>query len=578
MVRAGKGKERASLAPDQHEPPETVQDARWLNGVNRQLRPDAPSQRQAASAAAAAKRKANAMPEAERKRKRAEAAKQARAVAKRAREQTAAASVSSTFACALNLVANTASLGELEELDFADWLQQMEVVPSQETLEEWRISDAYERTKFERIMEGCMCEEACTCTYDGAGLSADMPGLTSDYYDEHAARQLLQPRADDWQPSGGDWVPDGWDGDEASSSSKSLPPQPPPAPPPPPPPATTPLPEGLHPAGEPMLMPMAAFKALLAQMTKAQLEARMESLGPFMDATIAERDRAIAQSPEKARFDMMYAPYRGRIATCLDPQCAGCKGNWQHDAEVEAAWQAQQRIDKELREQMPRHLWDEHQLIHNEILDRRRCKGCGFFGCQCKTSGTAASSIQPAPDHSDAYELDQERVLEEQGRISAIHGKPYHEVPPNSTLPVHWLDYIKQPFLWLLPPSSRQLQPQRPLSPAPERSRFDTEAEFQREQARWYHEHGDGSDLKGSRREQNTLFSRLKDRLFNLRRERANPSGTPRALQGRGSECEASSSAEPVHMSASVDTGKSWEQMQFEAYSGEGEYSADMFY
>ena len=39
MVRAGmKGKERASLAPDQHEPPETVQDPRWLNGVNRQLR------------------------------------------------------------------------------------------------------------------------------------------------------------------------------------------------------------------------------------------------------------------------------------------------------------------------------------------------------------------------------------------------------------------------------------------------------------------------------------------------------------------------------------------------------------
>lgn len=39
MVR--KGKERAS-APDQPEAPETVQDARWLNGVNRQLRPDAP--------------------------------------------------------------------------------------------------------------------------------------------------------------------------------------------------------------------------------------------------------------------------------------------------------------------------------------------------------------------------------------------------------------------------------------------------------------------------------------------------------------------------------------------------------
>ena len=64
-----KGKEPAS-APDDLEAPETVQDTRWLNGVNRQLRPDAPSQRQGASAAAAIKRKAGAMSEEERKAKR----------------------------------------------------------------------------------------------------------------------------------------------------------------------------------------------------------------------------------------------------------------------------------------------------------------------------------------------------------------------------------------------------------------------------------------------------------------------------------------------------------------------------
>ena len=71
-MRAGKehAKEHAS-APDQPDAPDTVQDSRWLNGVNRQLRPDAPSQRQAASAAAAIKRKAEAMPEAERKRRKA---------------------------------------------------------------------------------------------------------------------------------------------------------------------------------------------------------------------------------------------------------------------------------------------------------------------------------------------------------------------------------------------------------------------------------------------------------------------------------------------------------------------------
>ena len=69
MVRAGK--ERAS-APEQHDAPETVQDARWINGINRQLRPDAPSHQRVASEAAAAKRerkhmkalaKANAMRE-----------------------------------------------------------------------------------------------------------------------------------------------------------------------------------------------------------------------------------------------------------------------------------------------------------------------------------------------------------------------------------------------------------------------------------------------------------------------------------------------------------------------------------
>ena len=55
-------------------------------------------------------------------------------------------------------------------------------------------------------------------------------------------------------------------------------------------------------------MPMtpAEFKVMLQQMTKPQLDERMERLRPFMGATIAERDRAIAQSPEKARFDELY--------------------------------------------------------------------------------------------------------------------------------------------------------------------------------------------------------------------------------------------------------------------------------
>ena len=88
MVRPGK---EHAVAQDQHEAPETVQDTRWLNGVNRQLRPDAQSQRQAASQAAAEKRKAAAMPVDERKRKRAEHAKFIRAQEKAAREAAAVA-------------------------------------------------------------------------------------------------------------------------------------------------------------------------------------------------------------------------------------------------------------------------------------------------------------------------------------------------------------------------------------------------------------------------------------------------------------------------------------------------------
>ena len=45
-----------------------------------------------------------------------------------------------------------------------------------------------------------------------------------------------------------------------------------------------------------------------------------------------------------------------------------------------------------------------------------------------------------ASDESDRHELECERALEEQGRISAIHGKPWHQVLRGSTVPVHWLD------------------------------------------------------------------------------------------------------------------------------------------
>ena len=49
-----------------------------------------------------------------------------------------------------------------------------------------------------------------------------------------------------------------------------------------------------------------------------------------------------------------------------------------------------------------------------------------------------------AADASDRHELDCERVIEEQGRVSAIHSRPWHQVPPGATMPLHWLDSTQE--------------------------------------------------------------------------------------------------------------------------------------
>ena len=64
MVRSGKERAAPSTLRGAHvagADDATIQDTRFLQGINRQLRPDAPSHQLAASRAAAAKRKATAM-------------------------------------------------------------------------------------------------------------------------------------------------------------------------------------------------------------------------------------------------------------------------------------------------------------------------------------------------------------------------------------------------------------------------------------------------------------------------------------------------------------------------------------
>ena len=594
MVRPGK--ERAP-APHTDEDADVTQvaaqDAQWLAGFNRMAQPEAVAARLAGSWAAAAKRKAEAMSPEERTAKRradqqrrrqeqrqlqqSAATQQSAAEKQSAAEQSAAeqaaaeqaaavpypsdfhgkrgkSAEAAAFARALQQVVERAGLGSYEECDYEEWLYRVDLPPDEESICEWRESPSYERTKAARIAEVCTCflepdggqrmislpyEELkrrvddnllqagdsfnawdarvladrqargvsigdyferpwayawcgvfrkCTCTYDGHGdEDRTVPDVPGQNCDASESLQQLEPQPCDWQPSGGDWLPEGWDAEPqtaASAPPHSIPPLPPLPPPPPPPPPQTeppPLPEGLHPAGEPRSMSESEFRALLTQMTDDQLGARDGALKVLQEAWWADPAH----------------------------MCGGP------------------------RPKQPMHLWDERSHIYEEQLQRRKCSGCSFFHCQCANlAGSAATANQAVADESDAYELDQERALEEQGRVSAIHGRPWHEVQSGATLPVHWLDYVKQPFEWLASSFKKQLL-QRPLSPAPEAANFATDDAFLQERARWFREHGDGSELQGvTRREQNNLFQRLKDRLFGLRRNRANPSGTPRALQG----------------------------------------------
>ena len=125
-----------------------------------------------------------------------------------------------------------------------------------------------------------------------------------------------------------------------------------------------------------------------------------------------------------------------------------------------------------------------------------------------------------ATDESDHYEMERECVLEEQGRISSIHGKPWHQVPPGSTFPVHYLDSthhggpVERPWELAecerrrreereecdrlermtrcdIPPPRRNEERYGPLANNP-----DGDERFRKDRAVWY-EHATGESLQG---------------------------------------------------------------------------------
>ena len=78
---------------------------------------------------------------------------------------------------------------------------------------------------------------------------------------------------------------------------------------------------------------------------------------------------------------------------------------------------------------------------------------CGAIGLEeWQRDQLQAVTAPPAAESSDdryeldSHELEREYINEEHGRISVIHGRPWHEVPPQTTAHPHWLDFVDRPW------------------------------------------------------------------------------------------------------------------------------------
>ena len=188
MSRPGKGRMVPSSEEDDAATQITGEESRRLNGVNRQLQPDAAAQRLAASQSAAIKRKADAMPEDERKRKDAERNRLNRK--KKAAEKAAAAATARESAAAeaaaadATAASSTATMPTLqtfngwsaqhcgETIDEDEWnafdefcifselhSDDCSELPFIELFSDWRSSDEYQRYQMDLQPEQDAFEE-----------------------------------------------------------------------------------------------------------------------------------------------------------------------------------------------------------------------------------------------------------------------------------------------------------------------------------------------------------------------------------------------------------------------------------
>ena len=469
MVRSGKERVKDAVPDaDLLDAPDTVlspDDARSLNGINRQLLPDAASQREAASRAAANKRSATAMSKEERAAKRLKDQQRRRREQKEAAERAAAAASATAGNSDESDSPNFNELNymleadgqepiDVEEFDaFREWCDDQDLDMNEESYSDW-CEDSNGREPFDAQREmddwrpddwSGSEEEDELAEYKLAASAPPPPpppppppaGVAVEPEpepDSLGSLSYLRPRVDDWQPSGGDWSPEGW--------------------------GSPPSDDGFDNSGEAEPLP-----------SDAALRERMKAV---RDRRLPILIRPPQSPPQRMRLTARSAYYNGRLFTAKERLSAHVA----HMSEGEAA--------------------------HHCSLAPTRIGG---YDGQVIMQAFDPEGEFPYYYANDAGRPDFGAVIVSHGDRNAFYrwleGDPDHAPLPRLSA--------------------------RALSPVPYREQFGSAADFHDEQARWFRDHGDGSELKGTRSERNQLFDRLRDKLFDNRRERANPSGTRRS-------------------------------------------------
>ena len=505
----GKGKERvaspAAAAVDQVEAPETVvaaQEAQRFAGVNRMAQPSAEAHRLAGSRAVAAKRSAEAMSPEERTVKR--RADQQR---RRQEQRDAAAAAATAEKATLPPMMQDLSWHPGRPGGWCDWHNMSEEHPLREeyaallrrdlpaALEVRRrlTRDPFDREKLEaNVAAGCFDWSFCRVV-----------DSTGDRCDREHCRCLDGPRG---------WLVSQEERDQMQRVREEE---------------------------QRRREQLAAAKAAAdAAYDSSECDAAHASTLDELNQMLAADGQDPIDEPEFDAFTEWLGEYNMNEESYSD---------WRSDADGWPRWVQDQREAA----------WDQ-QPFDSEVCSQPASTGnSGYEEVDCALDSSADCHIRspsppppPPPPPSTAQEFEQ---LSAEARHHAslapypVRGAdgsiimaavdpegetPYYYQPDDAgepwwriASPTGWPDrstfyaWLERGVAWLPGPVQRRLRP------TPYRHQYPTQQAFRDAQAEWYQERT-GSDLKGSRRQQNTLFDRLRDRVLGSRRARANPSGS----------------------------------------------------